>query len=258
MTDPVPTWLGAQLWSPVQNTSLWLAWWLHGIIGADEVIDAFHATQGKHHRLEPDGGALVEMLGHIRSVADEAPVGLDERPLIQLALSGPGDATVLPVGPEGASLIIADRDPLVSHVLSPRVIDAHLVSWSWDQVEGPVPPLPVYSPGEADQLLREAADNATRMVRNAGHVPRGGAAFQRAELAVGALNDAFGLPGMPPGVPSRAAKLMARADQVAAIVEVTKRSEVGASLDPHLMPMLRAVRTARMVAVDYAQRELLR
>ncbi|MGJ4136225.1 hypothetical protein ACN4D5_04465 [Corynebacterium macclintockiae] len=59
-------------------------------------------------------------------------------------------------------------------------------------------------------------------------------------------------------MPSRAAKLMARADQVAAIVEVTRRSEVGASLDPHLMPMLRAVRTARMVAVDYAQRELLR
>ncbi|WP_296214599.1 hypothetical protein [uncultured Corynebacterium sp.] len=258
MTNPVPTWLGAQLWSPVQNTSLWLAWWLHGIIGADEVIDAFHATQGKHHRLEPHGGGLVELLGQIRGVTDEAPVGLDERPLIQLMLSGPGDAALLPTGAEGASLIIADADALVSHVLSPRLIDAHLVSWSWDSVEGPVPPLPVYSPGEADQLLREAADEATAMVQNTGHVPKGGAAFQRAELAVGALNDAFGLPGMPPGVPSRAAKLMARADQVAAIVEVTKRSEVGASLDPYLMPMLRAVRNARMVAVDYAQRELLR
>ena len=84
MTNPVPTWLGAQLWSPVQNTSLWLAWWLHGIIGADEVIDAFHATQGKHHRLEPHGGGLVELLGQIRGVTDEAPVGLDERPLLSL------------------------------------------------------------------------------------------------------------------------------------------------------------------------------
>ena len=173
-------------------------------------------------------------------------------------LSGPGDAALLPVGVEGASLIVADRDPLVSHVLSPEVIDAHLVSWSWHQVEGPTPPLPVYSPGEADQLLRKAADKATAMVKAAGHVPMGAAAFQRAELAVGALDDAFGLPGMPPGVPNRAAKLMARADHVAAIVEVTKRSAVGASLDPHIMPMLRAVRTARMVAVDYAQRELLR
>lgn len=258
MTDPVPTWLGAQLWSPVQNTSLWLAWWLHGIISADEVIDAFHATQGKHHRLEPDGGGLVELLAQVRAVTNDAPIGLDERPLIQLMLSGPGDAALLPVGVEGASLIVADRDPLVSHVLSPEVIDAHLVSWSWHQVEGPTPPLPVYSPGEADHLLREAADKATAMVRAAGHVPMGAAAFQRAELAVGALDDAFGLPGMPPGVPNRAAKLMARADHVAAIVEVTKRSAVGASLDPHIMPMLRAVRTARMVAVDYAQRELLR
>lgn len=258
MTDPVPTWLGAQLWSPVQNTSLWLAWWSHGIISADEVIDAFHATQGKHHRLEPDGGGLVELLAQVRAVTNDAPIGLDERPLIQLMLSGPGDAALLPVGVEGASLIVADRDPLVSHVLSPEVIDAHLVSWSWHQVEGPTPPLPVYSPGEADQLLREAADKATAMVRGVGHVPMGAAAFQRAELAVGALDDAFGLPGMPPGVPNRAAKLMARADHVAAIVEVTKRSAVGASLDPHIMPMLRAVRTARMVAVDYAQRELLR
>lgn len=258
MTDPVPTWLGAQLWSPVQNTSLWLAWWLHGIISADEVIDAFHATQGKHHRLEPDGGGLVELLAQVRAVTNDAPIGLDERPLIQLMLSGPGDAALLPVGVEGASLIVADRDPLVSHVLSPEVIDAHLVSWSWHQVEGPTPPLPVYSPGEADQLLREAADKATAMVRAVGHVPMGAAAFQRAELAVGALDDAFGLPGMPPGMPNRAAKLMARADHVAAIVEVTKRSAVGASLDPHIMPMLRAVRTARMVAVDYAQRELLR
>lgn len=258
MTDPVPTWLGAQLWSPVQNTSLWLAWWLHGIISADEVIDAFHATQGKHHRLEPDGGGLVELLAQVRAVTNDAPIGLDERPLIQLMLSGPGDAALLPVGVEGASLIVADRDPLVSHVLSPEVIDAHLVSWSWHQVEGPTPPLPVYSPGEADQLLREAADKATAMVRVVGHVPMGAAAFQRAELAVGALDDAFGLPGMPPGMPNRAAKLMARADHVAAIVEVTKRSAVGASLDPHIMPMLRAVRTARMVAVDYAQRELLR
>lgn len=258
MTDPVPTWLGAQLWSPVQNTSLWLAWWLHGIISADEVIDAFHATQGKHHRLEPDGGGLVELLAQVRAVTNDAPIGLDERPLIQLMLSGPGDAALLPVGVEGASLIVADRDPLVSHVLSPEVIDAHLVSWSWHQVEGPTPPLPVYSPGEADQLLREAADKATALVRAVGHVPMGAAAFQRAELAVGALDDAFGLPGIPPGVPNRAAKLMARADHVAAIVEVTKRSAVGASLDPHIMPMLRAVRTARMVAVDYAQRELLR
>lgn len=258
MTDPVPTWLGAQLWSPVQNTSLWLAWWLHGIISADEVIDAFHATQGKHHRLEPDGGGLVELLAQVRAVTNDAPIGLDERPLIQLMLSGPGDAALLPVGVEGASLIVADRDPLVSHVLSPEVIDAHLVSWSWHQVEGPTPPLPVYSPGEADQLLREAADKATAMVRAVGHVPMGAAAFQRAELAVGALDDAFGLPGMPPGMPNRAAKLMARADHVAAIVEVTKRSAVGASLDPHIMPMLRPVRTARMVAVDYAQRELLR
>ena len=220
MTDPVPTWLGAQLWSPVQNTSLWLAWWLHGIISADEVIDAFHATQGKHHRLEPDGGGLVELLAQVRAVTNDAPIGLDERPLIQLMLSGPGDAALLPVGAEGASLIVADRDPLVSHVLSPEVIDAHLVSWSWHQVEGPTPPLPVYSPGEADQLLREAADKATAMVRAAGHVPMGAAAFQRAELAVGALDDAFGLPGIPPGVPNRAAKLMARADHVAAIVEL--------------------------------------
>ena len=51
---------------------------------------------------------------------------------------------------------------------------------------------------------------------------------------------------------------MARADTVAAIVEVTKSSHVGASVDPHVLPLMRAVRTARMVAIDYAMRELVR
>lgn len=79
-----------------------------------------------------------------------------------------------------------------------------------------------------------------------------------ARLAVGTLSDAFGLPGLPVGVPNRAAQLMARADAVAAIIAVTQSSEVGAGLDAELFPLLRAVRQARMVAVDYAMRELVR
>ena len=51
---------------------------------------------------------------------------------------------------------------------------------------------------------------------------------------------------------------MARADVVSSIIEVTRSSAAGASLDPALLPLSRAVCTARITAVDHAMRELVR
>ena len=65
----------SQLWSPVQNTSLWLAWWLHGVISTDEVIDSYHAVQGRHHRVLARAGGAVSGTA---AEADEA-TGLIER-----------------------------------------------------------------------------------------------------------------------------------------------------------------------------------
>ncbi|AHI03113.1 hypothetical protein CFAL_05435 [Corynebacterium falsenii DSM 44353] len=274
MTHPESVSLREQLWSPVQNTAAWLGWWAHGAISTDELIDAFAAVQGKAHSFIPDANlgdsparpGITEMLRFVRAATDGAPVGVEQRPLVSLSLTGPGDAAFVPAGSDaareliaaGAGLVVADADPDVTHVLIPSVHPEGIVEWRHIRAVGPTAALPVYSPGEADQMLREASDRATQLIRASGYVPQGRSQVDRARLAVGALHDAFGLPGLPPGMAPRAAGLMARADTVAAIVEVTKSSHVGASVDPHVLPLMRAVRTARMVAIDYAMRELVR
>lgn len=273
MTSPhSPAHLRDQLWSPVQNTSLWLAWWVHNVVSTDELMDAFCAVQGAVHIVDdaasPHSGGLLKLLKRVRAVSDRAPVGVEERPLVSLALAGAGDAPPLPAGSEaarvvsatGAGLVLADEDPELSHVLVPELKfsafhETDVVYWRWFVVEGPVPPLPTYGPGEADAHLREEMDRAANAIEASSHVR---SRHADARLAVGSLSDAFGLPGLPPGVVTRAAQLMARADYAAAIIDVARQSSPGASLDPFLLPLFRAIRRARMTAVDYAVRELLR
>lgn len=280
MTTPRPalgTSLREQLWSPVQNSTLWLGWWLHGLLSADDVIDAFTEVQGPAHTLLVDatsgdpfdgefGGrptSLVDMMRAVRSVTVDAPVSVSDRPLVGLVLSGPGDVPALPAGTRGAEAVatagagitVADADPEVLHVLVPQLLDRSLVQWTWYRTEGRVPALAVYSPGDADRLLTEATEQAAGLIESDGLLP---ARHRAPRMAVGALSDYFGLPGLPAGVSPRAAKLMARADVVASIIEVTRTSAAGASLDPRILPLSRAVRTARTTAVDHAMRELLR
>lgn len=280
MTSPRPALaasLREQLWSPVQNSTLWLGWWLHGLLSADELIDAFTEVQGPAHSLvidsdsaemfngEFDGRAtgLVDMLRAVRSVTDAAPVSVGDRPLVGLALAGPGDVPPLPQGTRGAAAVaaagagitVADAEPDVLHVLVPELLDRSLVQWTWFRTRGRAPALAVYSPGDADRLLSEATGAAADLIRDDGLSL---ARHRAPRLAVGALSDFFGLPGLPVGVDPRSVRLMARADVVASIIEVTRSSSAGASLDPRILPLSRAVRTARTTAVDHAMRELLR
>lgn len=276
MTLPSKATLKEQLWSPVQNTSLWLAWWAYDVISTDEVISAFHEVQGPLHHFDAaqsNGAGLVEILRHIRLALEGAPVGRGERPLVSFSAAGPGDAPLMPAGSAaaeavlraGAGIVVADADPDVTHVLVPEsdmseYHESPAVRWDWHTVEGPCVPLAVYSPGEADKLLRHATGNAAELIEASKSTSNfGGARARSPRLAVGSLADAYGLPGLPPGVAPRAEQLMARADMVAAIVKTARgHSTVGAHLDPHLLPLLRAVRLARMTAVDYAVRELQR
>lgn len=280
MTSPrsaTGTSLREQLWSPVQNSTLWLGWWLHGLLSADDVIDAFTEVQGPAHTLVVDAVAgdpfdgeygrrptsLVDLLRAVRTATTDAPVSVSTRPLVGLVLAGPGDVPALPAGSRGAAAVatagagitVADADPRVLHVLVPQLVDRSLVQWTWYRTEGPVPAPAVHSPGDADRLLSAAVDQAAQLIEASGALPT---RHRAPRLAVGTLSDFFGLPGLPAGVSPRAAKLMARADVVASIIEVTRCSPAGASLDPQILPLSRAVRTARMTAMDHPMRELLR
>ncbi|HHU66575.1 hypothetical protein [Corynebacterium sp.] len=229
----------AEVWSPLQNTAVWLGAWLHGLEATDNVIDALG---------DLGADALTDVLGDIRR-----SVRLDSgEPALRLVLSGPGEAPALPAGSAAASaagaLVLADPDPLTHHILVPEEAG----NWEWFVEEGPLPAPAWLSPGEADQLLTEATNEAARLVLASGYTTD---ALVSPRLTVGTLADFYDTPGLPAAVPGRAAKLFARADRVAAIIETVTRRMDDHRIDPQLLGLWRHIRTARMAGVAYAVRE---
>ena len=72
------------------------------------------------------------------------------------------------------------------------------------------------------------------------------------------LSDAYDLSGLPPQVSPRAAKLIARADTVSAIIETVISHQGDHQLDNHLLTLARPIRQARRAAVSYAVAEFSR
>lgn len=288
MTFPESSLVRDQLWSPVQNSALWLGWWVHQIISTDLLIDSFRATQGPLHLLDANSvlasgvasteeingshGSLGDLFRLVRRVTDDVPAGVHARPLVGVVMGGAGDVPAIPAGTEaarvvsrvGAGIVLADIDPMITHVLVPELEhvaqwEQTAVVWRWMVARGPQVNTMLYSPGEADEQLRNAMEQAEVLIQSSGHVSgRMSGKHADVRMEVGTLADAFGLPGLPPGISTRAARLLARADYVSAIIETARTNDAGLSLDPILLPLLRSVRAARMTAVDYAFRELLR
>ena len=131
----------------------------------------------------------------------------------------------------------------------------------WEVIEETAPlPAPAWlSPGEADALLTEATNESADMIE----VAPAQAGFDvpdlpRPRLTVGTLSDFYDTPGLPAAVPPRAAKLFARADNVAAIIEAVAERARDHSFDPQLLRLWRHIRAARMTGVAYSVREFSR
>lgn len=247
----------AEVWSPLQNTAVWLGAWLHGHESTDSLLDALRDLGGVQELA--DARPITDLLAGIRGAAD---LGGDE-PVLRLVLSGPGEAIALPAGTEAARLasangagaiIVRDAGRESAHILVPE-IDETTTRWHWFTHSGPLPAAAWVTPGEADALLTTATEQAARMVESTGYRTD---ALNNPRLTVGALSDFYDTPGLPSAVPARAAKLFARADRVAAIVETVTARMGDHSLDPQLLGLWRHIRTARMAGVTYAVAEFSR
>lgn len=242
----------AEVYSPLQNTAVWLAAWLYGHEPTDSVLDAFTDLGGTHTW---DGGPLVDMLREIRAVAD-----IDgEEPVIRLILWGPGQAAGIPAGSPAAEALtsagaLVVRGAGVSHILIPRY-DEGGVAWRWFEEEERLPEPAWLSPGEADRLLSQATDGAAALIEAIGYSTD---ALPNPRLTVGTLADFYDTPGLPSSITPRAAKLFARADRVAAIIETVTDRIGDHSLDPQLFALWRHIRTARMAGVADAVQDYWR
>ncbi|WIM68864.1 hypothetical protein QP027_05650 [Corynebacterium breve] len=232
----------AEVYSPLQNTAVWIAAWLYGYEPTDSLLDALKSLGGAHTW---DGAPIADMLKEIRRVALTA----EEEPVVRLILWGPGQAPGLPAGSEASKALtqagaLVVRGSGASHVLVPQYDDE--VVWRWFEEAERLPEPSWLSPGEADQLLSQATDEAARLVKLTGYRT---SELTNPRLTVGSLADFYDTPGLPSSVTPRAAKLFARADRVAAIIETVTEHLGDHSLDPQLFALWRHIRTARMAGV---------
>lgn len=253
----------ANVYSPLQNTAVWLGAWIYDLVPIEEVIDAFVDLGGPHTF---GSGGLLDLLREVRQTLDTLIDAPFAGPLITLALSGPGDAPALPAGSEAArraaasgegGLVVRSVDKLIHYALIPERRD-DATHWAWIEVDGPLPAGAEISPGEADSLLSTATGQAAAIIESTGYSSLAPTSLKNPRLTVGSLSDFYDTPGLPHAVPPRAAKLFARADRVAAIVETVQHTMGDHSLDPQLISLWRHIRTARMAGVSYALAEFAR
>lgn len=252
----------AEVWSPLQNTAVWLGAWLWGHESTDALIEAVTELQGPVRGSQDE--PLVEVLSRLRTEATGLLVPGSREPVLRLILSGPGQAPALPAGSESAQA--ASLSPAGAIVVRTTERDRHIVvvphtevydGWEMSQWEMLVETLPLpapawLSPGEADALLARATDEAATLIEATGYHSD---ALPNPRLTVGTLSDFYDAPGLPASIPGRAAKLFARADRVAAIIETVTDRIGDHSLDPQLLCLWHYIRQARMAGVSYALSE---
>nr|WP_305082931.1 hypothetical protein [Corynebacterium sp. CCUG 69979] len=233
-----------EVYSPLQNAAVWLAAWLYGHESTDALVSALTDLGGDHHYA---GQPLAHLLREIRSEAD-----LDtEGPAVRLILSGPGQPPELPAGsPAAAALgeagaVVIRGHAGANHILIPEYGD-NGTQWRWFEEHERLPEPAWLSPGEADALLSRATNEAAVLIEAAGGIRSD---LPNPRLTVGTLADFYDTPGLPMRTPPRAAKLFARADAVAAVVETVVDTLGDHSFDPHLFALWRHIRTARMAGV---------
>ena len=237
----------AEVYSPLQNTAVWLAAWLYGHEPSDALVGAMTELHGRNSY---QGEPLAHLLHDVRASADLDSPG----PAVRLILSGPGQPPELPAGSpaaaaanamSGGSAIVLRGHAGVSHILVPESTDAG-AEWHWFEEHGPLPEPAWLSPGEADALLARATEQATVLIEATGGTR---AELPDPRLTVGTLADFYDTPGLPLRTPGRAAKLFARADAVAAVIETVVDRLNDHSFDPQLFSLWRHIRTARMAGV---------
>ncbi|MCQ9352410.1 hypothetical protein NQ015_05440 [Corynebacterium sp. 153RC1] len=239
--------LRAHVYSPTQNAAIWWAAWLYHQQSFDALSEALEQLGGLF--TTPDGQGLTELAAYVRRHAEldkdqGRELGLEpHHPRVELLLAGPGNTH--DAGQTAAIAILNAQEEAM--LLTPKFLP-EVTLWE-SEMHGPLRTRAFLSPGDADALLTQATNTAAQLIESMDH---GTSSHANPRLTVGTLQDFYENPaGLPPEVPPRAGKLIARADRVAAIVETVVDRLGDHTFDPELLGLGRPIRLARMAAVSY-------
>lgn len=258
----------ADIYSPLQNTAVWLGAWLYGHVPADDVLDALNELYGHNYYRAPGPAPIIEMLAQLRRECVGARSEREAGPVLRLVLSGPGDPPALPAGSDSAraltragggeingAIVVRTAQAEGHLVLVPSAFGTDITVWQAIRESSALPAPAWLSPGDADALLAAATEESAVLIESTGYVST---RLTNPRLTVGTLSDFYDTPGLPAVTPPRAAKLFARADRVAAIIETVTERVGDHSLDPQLLRLGRHIRAARIAGVSYAVNEFAR
>jgi len=253
--------------SPSATLAVWSSAWLSGTAAADDVLDALQDWAEVHEvvgavdeiaatleipmRGEP-GGQPAALLAALRRIGADSgrlvmPVPGDVRGL-------GGTSTFAAEALRAGEAVVFDGVGLV-----PERIGEGIVRWTAFSVP-PTPPQPNVPLGDAEHELTGAMRVAAGMLIELGVAKQRAGVREELQARIAERSKA----SWPAGMPQRAVRVLQRAAEVSAILELAMEDEPGGALSASaaikraeaLRPLFHAVRTARCAAVADAVRTL--
>ncbi|WP_137811810.1 hypothetical protein [Gandjariella thermophila] len=255
--------------SPSATLVVWTSAWLHGVVGADDVLDALRTWAEQHEVVANDHGTATALdlpgpeetpSGPAMLLAALRRAGAAEA---RLVLPVPGDVRGLGGGGPFTDAALRAGNAVVLQDIGVGVVP-HPVAEGilrWTLFDLPAGPPPEYVPlGEAEHGLAGAMRDAAATL----HALDVASNRPGARAEINALVRSAPRPPWPQGMPGRSLRVLQRAAEVAAILEVAMGDEPGGALSASaatarseaLRPLGDAVRRARCAAVDEAVRVL--
>jgi hypothetical protein len=253
--------------SPSATFVVWSSAWLSGFAAADDVLDALQDWAELHEVVAADVGTSATV--------DIPPLGDQPEHLAALLatlrrLGAEGGKLVLPVpgdvrGLGQSSMFAAEAlhagEAVVygSFGIVPETVAEGVLRWTVFDLT--TPPAAHFVPlGEAEHELTGAMRVAAGLLTDLGVAKHRSGVREELRERVAAQTQVRWPDGMPP----RALRVLQRATEVSAILELAGEDEPGSALSASaaikraeaLRPLFDAVRTARLAAIDEAVRTL--
>lgn len=253
--------------SPSATLAVWSSAWLSGAAAADDVLDALQDWAELHEVVAADERLATVLEIPLRGTAAGSPAAL----LAALRRSGadsgelvmpvPGDVRGLGGAGQFAAEALRAGEAVVLNGLGivPERIAEGIIRWTVFEVaqNAPTPHVPL---GEAEHELTGAMRVAAGMLVELGVAKQRAGVREELQARIAERTAARWPAGMPP----RALRVLQRAAEVSAILELAMEDEPGGALSASaalkraeaLRPLFHAVRTARCAAVAEAVRTL--